>query len=653
MKTPLNMLFVEDSEDDARLVVEELRRGGFEPSWKRTETEEDFRAGLSAALDVIICDYTLPCFSGPAAIRTLCKSGLDVPLIVVSGAVGEETAVECMKAGASDYLVKDRLGRLGSAVRRVVEERRLRREKEYTERSLREAQKRLERVASTSPTVSYLLEIRGNTFLPVWVGDNVVGLTGFDAVEALRPDWWSNQINPEDHDQVVKEMARLFEKGRLVQEYQFRRKDGSLFWMRDEQRLLHNESGVPVEIVGSWSDITERKSLEAQLWQAQKMESIGRLAAGVAHDFNNMLAVIQGNASLLLMAGNLKEDKSADYAHQICLATERAATLVRQLLTFSRKQVMQPQHVQMNEIIGNLKKMLERMLNEDVALHVNSTPGLPMIHADVGMMEQVLMNLAVNSRDAMPGGGRLVIETAAVVIDKAYQELNPGTPTGDYICVSVSDTGCGIPQENLSRIFEPFFTTKEVGKGTGLGLATVYGIVRQHGGWIKVYSETNQGTVFRIYLPVSTAAEKKPEDSVTERPICGGHETILLVEDEPQLRALVRNILERYGYRVLEADSGQAALDVWGEHAGKIDLLLTDMVMPGGLTGKELAERLRVASPSLNVIYSSAYSAEVVGKDFSLIEGIDFLQKPYNPRLLAQSVRDSLDRDTVGACGSQ
>jgi PAS domain S-box-containing protein len=389
-------------------------------------------------------------------------------------------------------------------------------------------------------------------------------------------------------------------------------------------------------------DITERANLEAQLRQSQKMESIGQLAAGVAHDFNNFLTLIRGYAGLLAINENLDEE-SKDSLQQISAASERAANLTRQLLTFSRKQVLQPQELDLNEVISDIAKMLQRILGEDIGLHFNYSPTLRPVHADSGMIEQVLMNLAVNARDAMPRGGRLNISTEVLQINDVHVKRNREARAGTFVCLRVSDSGTGIAREIMSRIFEPFFTTKEVGKGTGLGLATVYGIVKQHQGWIEVLSSVGQGTTFRIYLPASASKEKTTEAKQMEQKIRGGSEKILIVEDEPEVRALVRSILKKYGYVVIEATSGPDALKVWDEQKGNVDLLLTDMVMPGNMTGRELGERLKAKKADLKVIYTSGYSADTLGQDFSFKRGLNFLPKPYHPNTLAKTVRDCLD----------
>jgi CheY-like chemotaxis protein len=304
---------------------------------------------------------------------------------------------------------------------------------------------------------------------------------------------------------------------------------------------------------------------------------------------------------------------------------------------------MQSRVLDLNSVVGNLAKMLKRVLGEDVILHVHQGPGLSAIKADIGMMEQVLMNLTVNARDAMPHGGALTISTSNETIEPDYVKMNPQARPGNYVCLAVTDTGIGIPPEVLSRIFEPFFTTKEIGKGTGLGLSTVYGVVQQHQGWISVYSEIGHGTVFRIFFPAVKTGWQIMEPTA-ESEVRGGKETILLVEDALSVRVLARSVLERYGYKVIEADSGINALEIWHQHHDRIDLVLTDMVMPGGINGLELVKRLRKQKPALRAIYASGYSADVVGKESELQEGVNFLQKPYPPAKLARTVRHALDQ---------
>jgi PAS domain S-box-containing protein len=416
-------------------------------------------------------------------------------------------------------------------------------------------------------------------------------------------------------------------------------KDGRVFERYSCPQFLDN---VPVGRVWSFHDVTKQRELEAQLRQVQKMEAFGQLAAGVAHDFNNILTVIHGNLSLLQM-GSFSEAEMRPAIDHAVQAAERGANLTRQLLTFSRRQLLQPKALDLNEVVTNMTKMLQRLIGEHIAMEARYAPGGAPVHADPGMMAQVLMNLAVNSRDAMPKGGRLILQTAAVVVGKDQTQFKSTAPPGKYICLSVSDTGSGIAPEHLPHIFEPFFTTKEVGKGTGLGLATVFGIVEQHNGWIDVESHINEGTTFHIYLPrlaKGMAALAEPQPVI---PVERGTETILLVEDEIAVRELMRTMLEHHGYHVYEADSGVEALQIWKEHQAAIDLLITDMVMPGGINGRELSERLQSEKPGLKIIQCSGYSRDTTGKNSQPLNNVFFIEKPFDPRKFLQRVRNNLD----------
>jgi len=396
-------------------------------------------------------------------------------------------------------------------------------------------------------------------------------------------------------------------------------------------------------LLGLFRDITDHKRLEDQLRHSQKMDAIGQLAGGVAHDFNNILTVIQGHASLLRGAGGVS-GPLAGSADQIAQAAERAAGLTRQLLTFSRRQMMQPKQLDLNAVVSNMTKMMGRILGEDIELQFNYSRNLPLVHADVGMIEQVLLNLAVNSRDAMPTGGQLIIRISVLDLAADQPKEHPEGRPGRFVCLSVTDTGSGIAADVLPHIFEPFFTTKAVGKGTGLGLATVYGIIKQHQGWVEVESGVGQGTTFNVFLPGGGegAADQQGETSVEEAPR-GGNETILVVEDEPPVRDLVCKILKSCGYDVLQATSGVHALEVWKENKNKIDLLLTDIVMPDGMTGRDLAEKVQAEKPGLKAIFTSGYSSDIVGKDFVIEDGVNFLQKPYVPQKLIKVIRKCLD----------
>jgi two-component system cell cycle sensor histidine kinase/response regulator CckA len=484
--------------------------------------------------------------------------------------------------------------------------------------------------------------------LPTWVFDNETlrFLQVNDA--AVRQYGYSQEefenmtvldIRPE-HDRA--NFLKLFAQRKPDEQYEARWKylckDGKVI---DAEVIAHplRYAGRSVQLVVA-QDIGERHQLEEQLRQAQKMEAVGRLAGGVAHDFNNLLMVIKGHTELLMNALP-PSDRVARKIEQIDRAADRAAALTRQLLAFSRMQVLQPRVMNLNEVVEDMGKLIPRLIGEDVELILRNSPDLGAIRADASQMEQVIMNLAVNARDAMPHGGRLVIETANAELDRAYSNSRPVVEPGRYVLLAVSDTGIGMDQETQGRIFEPFFTTKEQGKGTGLGLSTVYGVVKQSGGFIWVYSEVGKGTSFKIYLP---CVDQPVEHGGVAKPLGDaprGSETVLLAEDEQDVRELAREFLESGGYTVLEATNGQDALRVAVQHSGKIDLLVTDMVMPG-MTGQHLAARLQPERNGLAVIYMSGYSEHAATEGAQSAPNMRVLTKPFSRNAILRAVRDVL-----------
>jgi PAS domain S-box-containing protein len=446
-----------------------------------------------------------------------------------------------------------------------------------------------------------------------------------------------------------------------IEVYQKRFENGDIVPRLSARVKLWNSQEVDMEISNSFlelgehgrvllsifRDVGERCALEEQLRQAQKMEAIGRLAGGVAHDFNNLLVVMRTHAELLLMDNGKKLHAQRESLQQITNAADRAANLTRQLLAFSRKQVMQSRPLALNEVIANLTKMLNRIIGEDIQLACRYGGGLPLVQADAGMLEQIVVNLVVNARDAMPHGGSLQVGTEKISLEESCQLANPEARAGEFVCLTVTDTGTGIAPEHLPRIFEPFFTTKELGKGTGLGLATVYGIVKQHQGWIEVGSNPGVGTTFRLYLPALPASSVAPAIRDTELRVRGGTEHILLVEDDSCVRMAIKESLERYGYKIQEAACAREALEAWRKSNGQIDLLLTDIVMPEGVTGQELAEEIRANKPGISVIFMSGYSADIAGKDtgFFRHDKTMFLQKPFAAPVLLDAVRRCVEGD--------
>jgi len=437
-------------------------------------------------------------------------------------------------------------------------------------------------------------------------------------------------------------------------------KAGIIREKQETRRVLHDNRAVIFEITDSYvesggeprlllslfRDATSQRRLEEQLRQSQKMEAIGQLAGGIAHDFNNILTIILGHATLLTLSR--LDPKALVSAQQIKQASERAAGLTRQLLAFGRKQIFNPRPLDLNRVVGKMTDLLGRLLGEDIALQINFSSQPAIIAADVSMLEQIMLNLSVNSRDAMPRGGQMVIRIALCDVDNEHTNRVADSRQGKFVRLSHSDTGEGIPPENLTRIFEPFFTTKELGKGTGLGLATVFGIVKQHDGWVEVESELGKGTTFHVYFPVSAEPIAETEQSETQFHARKGTETILVVEDERDLREIVTRTLNLNGYRVFQAVDGQNALQIWAEYKKEIDLLFTDIIMPGGLNGRELAERLWAEKPDLKVIFSSGYGADALGKNFKLDPKLNYLQKPYLPQTLSKIIRRCLDGENIG-----
>jgi two-component system cell cycle sensor histidine kinase/response regulator CckA len=510
-------------------------------------------------------------------------------------------------------------------------------ERKKTEKALRDSEARFQAFMDHSPTICFVNDEDGRCLYINQQVERALGMRVGERVGKTARDIWPLELAQkiEENDRKV-----LAARRPMGMEETVPRRDGTLthwfvlkfpFQDGSGRRLL---GGVAV-------DISERKQLEEQLFQAQKMEAIGRLAGGIAHDFNNLLTVITGFSDIL-QSGMSADDASRPMVDEIKKAGDRASGLTRQLLAFSRKQVLLPQVLSLNDLMADMDKMLRRMIGEDINLVTDSSPDLGQIMADKGQIEQVLLNLVVNARDAMPQGGKLILETRNAQLDDAYAAAHPGARPGPYVMVSVSDTGCGMTAEMLSHIFEPFFTTKGEGKGTGLGLATVFGVVKQSEGTIDVYSSPGQGTTFKLYFPrlQAPAETRGPEAVVTSLP--KGTETILLVEDADPVRTLAREVLQRGGYTVLEAHDGGEALLISERYKNLIHLLVTDVVMPQ-LGGPALAKLLHAARPDLKVLYLSGYTDDAVFRH-GLLEGeTAFLQKPFAVQALARKVRDVLD----------
>ncbi|MCX6618693.1 MAG: PAS domain S-box protein [Acidobacteria bacterium] len=770
---PLRVLFIEDRQEDVELSVHGLRRAGFDVCFDVTQNAEEFAACLDrSAYDVVLADYSLPGWAGMEGLEILQKRGLDIPFILVTGIAGEETAVDCIKRGAADYILKDRLVRLPVAVHRALEEKQRRAEQARTHHALRESEERFRHLFEEAPVAYHEIDRQG---IMRRVNRAECELLGYARDEILgRPVWAF--VAPEQRDLVRETVLRKMLGPYLpvVFEREWMRRDGSRLTVeihenlildaqgeitairaavldvtvreQAEQALRNNEQflssvfasiqdGLSVldaefnivrvnpamehwfahalPLVGKkcwqayhgrsapcescparrtletgtaayevkqrlqagsqavrWQevhsfplldpgtgrssgvieyirDITEHRRLEEQFRQAQKREAVGRLAGGIAHDFNNLLMIIRGYSDLLL-----EELKPADSRRraleEIRKAGERAAALTRQLLAFSRKQVLQPQILDLNAVVSNINTMLRRLIGEDIELTMLPGAALDRVQADPGQVEQVIMNLAVNARDAMPHGGKLTIETANVNLDEDYARRDGSAAPGPYVRLSVSDTGCGMDAETRAHVFEPFFTTKERDKGTGLGLATVYGIVKQSGGYIWVYSEVGQGTVFKIYLPRAPGSAEVRQQEEVQQTLPGGVETILVAEDDPAVRALVCGALASRGYTVQEARDGREALAAARGYKGPIHLLLTDVVLPH-MSGRRLAERLLAERPESRLLYMSGYTDDAVVSHGVSAGKAPFLQKPFSASALSRKVREVLDQPSPRA----
>jgi PAS domain S-box-containing protein len=500
MADPITILIVEDCEVDATLLVRELKAAHFEPAWKRVNTETEYRANLLADVDVIFSDFSVPGFSTQRALEVLREGNLDIPFIIVSGMIGEEQVVENLKAGATDYLPKDRLNRLGSVVRRALRETTERRDRQQAEEALRESEHRFRQVTESIDEVFWLTDTAKNQMIYISPAYEKIWGRTCESLYAT-PQSWMEAIHPEDRERVRNAALTLQASAAYDVEYRIIRLDGSTRWIRDRAFPIRNESGRVYRVAGVAEDITSRRQLEEQFRQAQKMEAIGQLAAGVAHDFNNLLTVMHGNAELLLLHPAHHDSQTGECLKQITAAAERAASLTRQLLVFSRKQAMHLRPLSLNDVISNLAWMLKRIIGEHIEIQYHCAASLPLVEGDAAMLEQVLVNLVLNARDAMPGGGQIHIATDKLNLSADCAKTNPEARTGEFVCLIIRDTGTGIAPDHLAHIFEPFFTTKEPGKGTGLGLATVYGIIKQHQGWTEVWSLPGKGTAFTIFLP--------------------------------------------------------------------------------------------------------------------------------------------------------
>jgi two-component system cell cycle sensor histidine kinase/response regulator CckA len=636
----LRLLYVEDNPLDLALITRILTRAGYLLTVEPVDEPELFRERLGQGdYDLIICDFNLNNWTAIDALEILRDSGKDIPLVVVSGSLGDEAAVECIKRGATDYVLKDRLARLPSAIQHAMEAKSARDEQRRAQSALRQSAEQYQTLFEGNPNPMWVFDAGSKAILAV--NDAAVRHYGYSSEEFLKmtiSDLWIPEETPRNLSILAALESQANQTG-PVDVLKHRKKSGDLIDVEVNGNPLKFE-GCSARLLQA-VNVTERNSLQAQLLQSQKMESLGSLAGGIAHDLNNLIGVVLGYAEITL--GSLAQTSPLRRnVDAIQKAANSAASIVRQLLAFSRKQIQQPRMLCLSDVVRDMGDLLRRLIGENMRLSVDIEPDLGTVKADPVQIEQIIMNLVVNARDAMPQGGQLTIRTANLGPDEAGPRHEFGGPIGLQVMLEVSDAGCGMDAATQTRIFEPFFTTKEPGKGTGLGLATVYGIVKQSGGTISVHSELGHGTTFRICLPRVEAAAQPRNGDKKPGEITAGSETILLVEDAGPLREVSQRFLRQGGYTVIEAADGAAALAAAREHKGPIHLLLTDVVMPGR-SGPQLARELRSAYPNLPVLYMSGYTDEALGHHGVLEEGIALLEKPFTRGALLRKLRELLD----------
>ena len=602
--------------------------------------------------DAAFLDIKLPDMEGIELLEPLKKMHPDMVTIMVTAYATLENAMLALKKGASAYMIKplnldEVFAVLGEALEMqhlLMENRRLYQEtqRELAERklaqeALRKSEEKYRTLFEDSRDAIVITDERGKLFD---MNQSALDLFGYSRAELMEMS-------------IGELYSDLFRDGRVQEEIEQEgyvrdivskviRKNGTEMHSELTMSARKHGDGNVIGYQGIIRDVTERRRLEEQLFQSQKIEAIGRLAGGVAHDFNNLLTTIIGHSDIILM--DLEEnDRLRGDLEGIRRASDRAASLTRQLLAFSRRQVLQPKVLDLNRVIADTEKMLRRLIGEDVELSTILGPDIRRVKVDPGQMEQVIMNLAVNARDAMPQGGNLTIETANVDLDEVYAQKRRVVRAGRYVMLAVSDTGVGMDMETQSQIFDPFFTTKGLGQGTGLGLSTVYGIIKQSGGYIWVYSEPGQGTTFKVYLPRVEADADSVQKEHAPKEMLHGSETVLVVEDDEAVLKLAGRILRRHGYSVLEAQNAEEALSISSQHEGLIHLIVTDVVMPG-MSGRELAGRLRSIEPETKVLFMSGYTDHAIVHQGVLDKDVTFFQKPFTSDTLVRKVREVLDR---------
>jgi PAS domain S-box-containing protein len=639
----LSVLVVEDDPDYAELVRAMLSSEGGERAVEVTHASRlrDAMEFLeSQQFSAVLLDLTLPDSEGLDTFVRARAHAPTAPIVVLTGLADEAVAAHAVRHGAQDYLVKGRVdsSTLYQSVRYAVE-------RYAVTEQLRQSEERFRQLAENIKEAFVIADLPGSR--AAYVSSAWSEIWGRPSEDAYRsPNIWLESIHADDATGMMESQNAVSRGERATIVYRISRPAGGLRWIRARVFPVFDHNGAVYRMVGLAEDITEIRQTEEQLQQAQKMEAVGRLAGGIAHDFNNLLSVILGFTELVQSSLGEQHPSSND-VEQIRQAANSAANLTRQLLAFSRRQILQPQTIDLNDVLRRVHSLLHRVIGEDVSLTVRLTEGLDRISADPGQIEQVIVNLAVNARDAMPEGGHLTIETANVFFDQHYAEQHVEASVGPHVMIAVSDNGMGMDEATQKRLFEPFFTTKGAGKGTGLGLATVYGIVRQSRGTIWVYSEQGVGTTFKIYFPAVEAPATPLAVADAQPELRGGSETVLVAEDQPELRAIACQILRRYGYSVIEASNGNSALSKARAYHGPIHVLLTDVVMPG-MGGRQLAELLADERPEMHPIFMSGYTDDTVLRHGFLDSALAFIQKPFTPAALLRKVREVIDGTPSG-----
>jgi PAS domain S-box-containing protein len=635
MNPHLRVLVVEDSEDDMLLILRELQRGGYSLEYVRVETPGEMQAALDRqSWDVVIADYTLPEFSAPAALKLL-QQQQDLPFIIVSGTISEEIAVAALKLGAHDFITKGNLARLVPAVERELREAQERQKRHQAERALRESEERFRQLAeNVIESVFWITDLEANRVLYVSPAYEQIWGRSCESLYASSQNWLET-MHPEDQQRIQASYLERASAGRYDEEYRILRPDGTVRWIRDRGFPISDASGKVYRVVGIATDITEKKHLETQFYRAQRLESLGTLASGIAHDLNNVLTPILTLSQLLRIQGTKLDQRSQEMLQILEDSAKRGATMIKQILTFTRGTDGERTPVQVVFVVQEVIDVICQTFPKSIEIRQHLCDrSQAVISADSTYLHQVLMNLCVNARDAMPDGGVLSLSVEPCFVDRAFIELNLDAQVGNYIVITIADTGTGISLDVRDRIFDPFFTTKPLGQGTGLGLATVLGIVKNYGGFLQVFSEVGQGTQVRVYLPAIEAVSSRTQ--FPEDPFQGHGELILIVDDDLAVQRATQSLLEKYDYTVLSTDSGVAAIELFAQHQHEIRSVILDIMMPD-MDGIALIQHLKQMNPKVKILAMSGLSSN---RESALTAGASaFLPKPYTLDHLLQNLQ--------------